>query len=89
MRRPRLRLYDFSRMDFKKSIPATIAVLWAASLMPAQMVTTLHRFDQTDGANPAASLVQGSDGDLYGTTQYGGAAGYGTVFKITPNGKLT
>jgi uncharacterized repeat protein (TIGR03803 family) len=49
-------------------------------------VTTLHGFDNTDGINPIAALVQGSDGNFYGTTEYGGAAGWGTVFKITPSG---
>jgi uncharacterized repeat protein (TIGR03803 family) len=34
-------------------------------------------------------LVQATDGDLYGTTTYGGANGFGTVFKITPTGTLT
>jgi uncharacterized repeat protein (TIGR03803 family) len=42
-----------------------------------------------DGANPQASLVQGSDGYFYGTTYYGGTNGYGTVFKISTNGVLT
>ncbi len=38
---------------------------------------------------PPAGLVQGSDGDFYGTTNGGGAAGQGTVFKITSSGSLT
>jgi len=36
-----------------------------------------------------AGLVQAADGNLYGTTFYGGAYGIGTVFKITPGGTLT
>jgi len=63
---------------------------------PAQTLTTLVSFDGTRGADPAAPLIQGSDGNLYGTTEYGGSAsncesGYpcGTVFKITPSGTLT
>jgi len=43
----------------------------------------------SDGANPSASLVQGGDGSFYGTTTVGGAAGYGTVFRITPGGTFT
>jgi len=61
----------------------------AALLLPAQTFTTLHSFDRTHGASPVAGLVQASDGNLYGTTQYGGANRSGTVFKITPSGTLT
>ena len=34
-------------------------------------------------------MVQGTDGDLYGTTAHGGANGYGTVFRVKPDGTLT
>src|ERR1039458_2345721 len=52
--------------------------------------TSLYSFaGGTDGANPAAGRVQGSDGNLYGTTQYGGTNDYGTVFKISTNGVQT
>ena len=45
-------------------------------------------------ADPDAALVQGSDGNFYGTTSAGrrlrhGTYGYGTVFKISTNGALT
>lgn len=56
------------------------------------VLTTLHTFcvqDCTDGAAPFAGLVQGTDGNFYGTTWKGGAGGAGTVFKITPGGTLT
>ena len=57
-------------------------------------LTTLHSFQgyPTEGSNPAAGLVQATDGNFYGTTAYGGGganADYGTVFKITPAGSLT
>jgi uncharacterized repeat protein (TIGR03803 family) len=42
-----------------------------------------------DGNQPNPGLVQAANGDLYGTTTYGGANGTGTVFKITPSGALT
>ena len=42
-----------------------------------------------DGSYPAAGLVLGADGALYGATPNGGALGFGTVFKITTNGLLT
>src|ERR1039458_6426643 len=60
-----------------------------AIALPAQTFTTLHSFDGTDGFYLNAGLVQGTDGNLYGTTQGGGANGYGTVFRITPSGTLT
>jgi uncharacterized repeat protein (TIGR03803 family) len=42
-----------------------------------------------DGADPSGALVQGSDGNLYGTTSNYGIGGSGTVFKISANGALT
>mgnify|MGYP002401987095 CR=1 FL=1 len=61
----------------------------AAITMSAQTFTTLVDFDQTNGGQPAAALVQGLDGNLYGTTSSGGANNGGTVFRMTPEGKLT
>jgi uncharacterized repeat protein (TIGR03803 family) len=58
-------------------------------MTPSGKVTTLHSFDQTDGDNPISNLVQGTDGNFYGTAAYGGTHGGGTAFKITPRGKLT
>jgi uncharacterized repeat protein (TIGR03803 family) len=57
---------------------------------PAQIFRTFLYFDETDGFIPSA-LVQGPDGNFYGTTEFGGSTGFGagTVFKITPVGKLT
>jgi len=50
----------------------------------------LHSFTGgTDGANPEASLVTDAAGNLYGTTNVGGASGAGTVFKVTGEGKET
>jgi uncharacterized repeat protein (TIGR03803 family) len=43
----------------------------------------------TDGSVPFAGLVQGFDGNLYGTTSMGGTNNQGVVFEITPEGKLT
>jgi uncharacterized repeat protein (TIGR03803 family) len=53
-------------------------------------LTSLYSFTGfNDGANPVAGLVQGSDGELYGTTEYGSTNDNGTVFKISTNGVLT
>jgi uncharacterized repeat protein (TIGR03803 family) len=62
-------------------------------ITPGGSVTTLYSFcsrpNCTDGYGPDAGLVQGTDGDFYGTTEYGGDSGKGTVFKITPGGTFT
>src|SRR5882724_9168933 len=52
-------------------------------------LTTLISFNNTNGSDPMAALVQGPDGTLYGTTSSGGTnGGYGTVFQIATNGQL-
>jgi uncharacterized repeat protein (TIGR03803 family) len=62
-------------------------------ITPSGKLTTLYNFCSlsscTDGKAPLAGLVQGTDGNFYGTATQGGANSYGTVFKITPSGKLT
>jgi uncharacterized repeat protein (TIGR03803 family) len=66
-------------------------------ITPAGKYTVLYVFcsqtNCTDGANPLDGLVQATDGNFYGTTEYGGTGtgGFrqGVVFKITPAGKLT
>jgi uncharacterized repeat protein (TIGR03803 family) len=62
-------------------------------ITPSGTLTTLYSFCSQsgcpDGLNPMAALVQASNGNFYGTTSTGGANGGGTVFKITPSGKLT
>ena len=60
-------------------------------ISPNGTETILHSFagGPTDGANPVAGLVMDSAGNLYGTTDGGGAKGQGTVFEISPNGTET
>src|SRR5260370_14143398 len=51
---------------------------------------SLLSFDGTTGAFPGlTSLVEGTDGNFYGTAGSGGDANYGTVFSITSAGVLT
>lgn len=56
----------------------------------AGALTKLYSFDDgDDGADPLAGLVQGSDGNFYGTALEGGSNSYGSVFKMTANGAVT
>ena len=61
----------------------------------AGKITVLHKFTgyvsstQYDGSRPIGILVQGSDGNFYGTTYTGGQSNQGTVFKISPSGTYT
>jgi uncharacterized repeat protein (TIGR03803 family) len=60
------------------------------SMTPAGVETLLWSFGGSgDGSSPQARLVQGSDGNFYGTTSAGGANSDGTVFMITPTGTET
>jgi uncharacterized repeat protein (TIGR03803 family) len=50
----------------------------------------LHSFSgDPDGVNPLAPVVVDSEGNVYGTTFYGGTTGYGSIFKIDTAGTLT
>ncbi|HEX3882734.1 MAG TPA: choice-of-anchor tandem repeat GloVer-containing protein [Stellaceae bacterium] len=48
--------------------------------------TTLVGFNGTDGYNPAAGLIADAAGDLFGTTEFSGPNGDGTVFEIVKTG---
>ena len=71
-------------------------------MTPKGELTTLYRFcaqtNCADGAIPMVGLIQATDGNFYGATSAGGVDrecnngnffGCGTIFKITPGGKLT
>jgi hypothetical protein len=87
----------FSVSSRKPFLALFMRLLWAAVLvLPAfgtqagAVLTTLYSFRGTnDGASPQAALVQGRDGNFYGTTQDGGAytnqygEAFGTVFRLT------
>src|SRR5215472_4836221 len=67
-----------------------LLLLLAASFSQAQPANTLVTFDASNGTVLDNSrVIQGSDGNFYGTTQQGGAYGGGTVFSLTPTGTLT
>jgi uncharacterized repeat protein (TIGR03803 family) len=61
-------------------------------ITPAGVETVLFSFSagaSIDPANPSGGVIQGADGNLYGTTRAGGANGTGVVFKLTPAGGLS
>ena len=71
-----------------------LAVMATSSSSPAQIFSSVYSFcpldNCPDGSSPDAPVIQGTDGNLYGTTASGGANSYwGTVFKMTPDGVLT
>jgi len=85
--------FDFARVVFLLVVFCAAATI----LSPAQTFTSLHSFNFTDGAYPFDAPIQGSDGNLYGTTEGGGSTncnaidqdGCGTIFKLTLAGAFT
>jgi uncharacterized repeat protein (TIGR03803 family) len=59
------------------------------ALPPKINFTSGYSFSGSDGCCPTGVLVQANDGNLYGTTQEGGANNFGTIFQITLGGTLT
>jgi uncharacterized repeat protein (TIGR03803 family) len=62
-------------------------------ITPSGTLTTLYNFCTqpkcSDGETPVAGLVEATDGNFYGTTEFGGANGAGSIFQITADGALT
>jgi uncharacterized repeat protein (TIGR03803 family) len=62
-------------------------------ITPGGKLTTLHSFcsqaDCPDGYFPTGTLLEGWDGNLYGTTEEGGSENLGTIFRVTPTGRFT
>ena len=61
---------------FKLTKPATENGVWAE--------TILYAFTGKDGGYPYATPTLGTNGELYGTTTYGGPSNFGGVFRVTP-----
>jgi uncharacterized repeat protein (TIGR03803 family) len=52
---------------------------------PSGQETVLHTFTGgADGGNPEAGVILGREGQLYGTTAFGGRTNVGVVFEIKP-----
>jgi uncharacterized repeat protein (TIGR03803 family) len=63
----------------------------AYKITPQGGFTLLYSFGGSAGVPsfPVTSLIEGTNGNFYGSTPYGGPDNDGTVFKITPTGALT
>jgi len=85
----RLVLIAFISTTRKSSISMMVAALWlsASGSLLAQTFSTLHLFGS--GGPPTAGLVEGTDGNLYGTTDGYAGKQNGMIFKITPSGTFT
>jgi uncharacterized repeat protein (TIGR03803 family) len=59
------------------------------SQAPSAVFNVLFTFSGTNGQDPVAQMVQGSDGNFYGTTVTGGSSSLGVIFRITPAGNFT
>jgi uncharacterized repeat protein (TIGR03803 family) len=84
-----LKIFSFICGDRGPLLTALFLALTVAAGQPAhaQTLTTLYTFTGgADGANPYAGVILDSKGDLYGTTEYGGASNWGTVFELMPSG---
>src|SRR5262249_12920615 len=71
------------------NFPAAAASGAVFKLTPSGSVTQVAAFKVSDGAQPVGPLVLGHDGNLYGTTLFGGAGRAGTVFRVVLTPKLT
>jgi uncharacterized repeat protein (TIGR03803 family) len=54
-------------------------------LTRAGTYTVLHAFDDTGGRTPSHGVIRGADGNLYGTTVYGGSALGGVIYRLDPS----
>jgi uncharacterized repeat protein (TIGR03803 family) len=71
------------------ALAAWVLVL-PGSLSAQPYFDVLHVFDQTtEGRVLTGALIQGTDGNFYGTAEDGGPLSFGTVFKMTPRGSVT
>ncbi len=71
-----------------RRLAAFLAMVWLApSALGTTIFSALVYFDGTNGAAPKAGLIQGADGNLYGTTVEGGTSNAGTIFRISPDGQ--
>jgi uncharacterized repeat protein (TIGR03803 family) len=85
--------FEVALMPKSTRIPllaAVVALLLAVTIPAyAQTLTTIATLTSTTGESPLSPLVQGFDGNLYGTATGGGAYFSGAVFQLTLSGVVT
>lgn len=75
---------------FRFGFLAAALLLTSAVQADASPFRVLHQFSGSPGGQwPSAAPIEDSAGNLYGTTTFGGSAGGGTVYKITPAGVMS
>ncbi len=84
-----------TRSGWETSVVTLALLIGTVTVAHGQTLNVLFNFDLTSGGTPYGPLVQGIDGNFYGTTVEGGNLnceppyGCGTIFRITPSGTLT
>jgi uncharacterized repeat protein (TIGR03803 family) len=82
-------LQPFSRTSVL-AFAITLAALGSSGDAHAKKFQVLYSFSGgNDGAQPHGALIRDDEGNLYGTTEFGGASNRGTVFKLAPDGTET
>ena len=88
-------------IDMRAGMGGGMGTIFSINLQGA--ISTLVFFEKTNGEFPSGELIQGKNGNIYGTTSQGGidwlvrnnltnqycGDGFGTVFKISPRTGLT
>ena len=66
---------------------SNLGAVWKVSKNGTE--TILHNFaGASDGQSPLAGVILDAAGNIYGTTNTGGASGFGTAFEVNKNGKF-
>jgi len=79
----------FGTLLFIASIGAMISTSTGFAHAQSNFRVLYYFQSSPDGAAPMASLIGDQSGNLYGTTEHGGSAGVGTVFKVAQDGTET
>ncbi len=71
------------------ALSIAVAMFVVATDARAQTFEVVHALGGPEGTSPRTPLVQGPDGNFYGTTASGGANDFGTIFRLSSAGVVT